>query len=151
MAPRRNNRRNRNNSKNQIIELLKRLIRLHSCWNCHGIGHTRYHCPHPKTIFCSYCKNPGVRTIDCRCFKSLSNCRPNHPPVSTSTAAVVSHDQLIMMPPSNETNKYQENILITIENKDESESEREVDENTEDTDGTEFLELDAEPDSFDDI
>lgn len=147
MPPKRNNRRKKYNSNNEIFQLLNRLIRLHSCWNCHQIGHTRHQCPLPKSISCSYCKKPGVRTIDCGCCNQ--QCLPTtHRHPSPAPMAEAGFDLLVMVPDSNEPNQYkeQDNLMVVIDNCN-TENENPSDENTD----TEFLELDAEQDSLDDL
>lgn len=37
-----------------------------------GADHTRFECPNEKRVFCSYCREIGVRTEDCHCNKVRS-------------------------------------------------------------------------------
>lgn len=146
MPPKKINRRKRNNSNNQVLQLLFRLIRSYSCWNCHQIGHTRHQCPYPKSISCSYCKRPGVRTIDCGCCYENKQILPtsshNVPAASTAPAG---YDLVVMVPDSNIPNEYkeQDNLMVFVDNEHDNDSNEGTD--------TEFLELDAEQDSLDDL
>lgn len=148
MPPKRIHRRKRANFNIQTIQLLQQLLRSCSCWNCHQVGHTRHQCPYPKSISCSFCKTPGTRTIDCKCNHQLFQIPINNNPSVDNPAVevVVPSPQLQNIQPED-----RENIIVVIENDNMPNETLERDTETESNEGTDYLELDAEDSSLDDL
>lgn len=139
MPPKKNRNHRYKRNFNISIRLLQQFIRSYSCWNCHQVGHTRHQCPHPKSFSCSYCKTPGIRTVDCGC-NQLVAIQPqpqenNHP-----------LENLII-----ENNPPMENLIIEVDNDNYVPENIEQEVDTETDENIEYLELHAEDDSLDDL
>lgn len=136
---RNSHRRNRNRRSNRIAQqIVQQIIRISCCWNCFQFGHTRHQCPHPREVRCSYCRLPGVQTMQCKCNAAISHRRSERnqlqPPLIQNSLQNEIFDSTVMVPNINE-NSYeeQENLVVLVDNQNEEE----------------FLQIDLEEDTLD--
>lgn len=143
-------------SKNYV----NKLIRKNCCWNCFQLDHLRFQCPYFKSLKCSFCRKPDVRSSECNCSESRRHFHvPEHNdevPANYLNEEVRvteygSFSQKVLVPLNNdgETPSYvlNENIVVFIENESCNDKEKQ-DEEEEDKD---ILEIHAEDCLLDDI
>lgn len=153
MAPnnhRRSKKKSSNNQGRNLFLLLQRMQRLYSCWNCHQFGHTRHQCQLPRTISCSFCRKPGILTVDCRCQNKHQPHRFNRPYQRTEYLSTsVSYNSNVRVPDGNQPNSYvpRENLVVVVPNDERNEEEMETNEVEEE----EYLEIHPESDSLDEM
>lgn len=57
--------------KPKAVQNAYKYSRRSGCWNCNLQGHTFKNCRFPKTLRCSICRKPNVKTINCSCRKNV--------------------------------------------------------------------------------
>lgn len=158
MAPN-NNRRNKkkwsNNQNRNLFHLLQRIQRMYSCWNCHRFGHNRHQCLLPRTISCSFCRKPGVQTVDCRCQGHI-NLAQRHNSYRTYQGAKLlntaeAYNPNVLVPNTSQPHSYiqRQNLVVSVPNDERIEGEMETSQDEEEEE--DILEIHPESDCLDEI
>lgn len=117
---------------------LNKIIRNICCWNCFQVGHKRFQCPYPKINICSFCRRPGVLSVNCECKGSKKHFRA-YQSEKVMVDSIPNYNPNVEIPilNGNEVAGYEEveNLMVVVDNENEDE----------------YLELHAESDSLEDL
>lgn len=149
MAPNRFRRKKNLNQNNSAIQILQHLIRMYCCWNCFQLGHNRHQCPFPRSISCSYCRRPGVLSSQCRCTTPNSYVRRIQR-VQNVSSDIGNYESNVHVPniEKNNIESQRENLVVFVNNNNSSGNIIEEDNSSE---TEEYLEINAEDESLEDI
>lgn len=148
MAPTNSRRNKKINQNNIATRILQHLIRSHCCWNCFQLGHNRHQCPFPRSISCSYCRRPGVYSNQCKCTRRNSQVRyAQYVEYVPSTSS--NYENTVHVPNTEKNNieSQRENLVVFINNN----SNKNNEEHEEHSEQEEYLEIDAEDESLEDL
>lgn len=148
MAPNRLRRNKNRNQTNSAIHILQHLIRRYCCWNCYQLGHNRHQCPFPRSISCSYCRRPGVLSTQCNCTNHTSHVRRAQF-VDNVSHFEGTYERTVHVPniEKNNIESQRENLIVFVDNQPSQNNENEES----DVEPEEYLEINAEDESLEDI
>lgn len=131
---------------------LNREMRQSCCWNCFQIGHLRYQCPFPKVEVCSFCRHPGTRSSDCNCPEAKAHFNRHVPTVThvRTNSQLFALNVVVPINAHSENPHYEEkdNIVVFVDNHQNSEEEDYTIQELYDDEDADILELYAEEDDL---